>query len=107
MAADGVWPWYGAPDSHAATLLLLGDVNVEQRADPASAMLHVRETLANADLVYGNLEGLLIKSQGPDKDIPDKSGWQHIGPEAVQALKAGNIKVVRAFKLRTAAPWLQ
>jgi len=76
------------------TLLLLGDVNVEQRRDPASAMLHVHETLENADLVYGNLEGLLIKSQGPDKDIPDKSGWQHIGPEAVQALKAGNIKVV-------------
>jgi hypothetical protein len=37
---------------------------------------------------------LLVKSEGPDKDIPDKSGWQHIGSDAVRALKAGNIAVV-------------
>jgi poly-gamma-glutamate synthesis protein (capsule biosynthesis protein) len=74
--------------------LLLGDVSVEQRSDPAAAMAHVRDTLSRADLVYGNLEGLLVKSAGPDKDIPDKSGWQHIGPEAVEALKAGHIQVV-------------
>jgi poly-gamma-glutamate capsule biosynthesis protein CapA/YwtB (metallophosphatase superfamily) len=93
-AADGPWQWSGSYGDKAVTLLLLGDVNVEKRADPASAMIHVRETLNHADLVYGNLEGLLVKSEGPDKDIPDKSGWQHIGPEAVFALKAGNIKVV-------------
>lgn len=57
-------------------------------------MVHVRETMNRADLVYGNLEGLLVKSEGPDKDIPDKSGWQHIGPQAIAALKAGNIRVV-------------
>jgi poly-gamma-glutamate capsule biosynthesis protein CapA/YwtB (metallophosphatase superfamily) len=95
---DGPWPWSGAygltADGKAVTLLLLGDVSVEQRADPADAMRHVRETLRRADLVYGNLEGLLVKSKGPDRDIPDKSGWQHIGPEAIAALKAGNIQVV-------------
>jgi poly-gamma-glutamate synthesis protein (capsule biosynthesis protein) len=73
---------------------LLGDINIEQRTDPASAFVHIGPTLAKADLVYGNLEGLLIPSAGPDKDIPDKSGWQHIGPEAVKALKAGNVAVV-------------
>ena len=93
-AADGPWPWSGDSNNKAVTLLLLGDVSVEQRADPADAMIHVRETLGHADLVYGNLEGLLVKSKGPDQDIPDKSGWQHIGPEAIAALKAGNIKVV-------------
>jgi poly-gamma-glutamate capsule biosynthesis protein CapA/YwtB (metallophosphatase superfamily) len=93
-AADGPWQWSGSYDDRAATLLLLGDINIEQRADPATAFSHVRETLNRADLVYGNLEGLLVKSEGNDKDIPDKSGWQHIGPEAVRALKAGNIKVV-------------
>ena len=93
-AADGPWPWAGSYNDKAVTLLLLGDVSVEQRADPAAAMLHVRETLTRADLVYGNLEGLLVKSKGPDQDIPDKSGWTHIGPEAVAALKAGNIQVV-------------
>jgi len=90
----GLWPWSGSYDNQAVTLLLLGDVSVEQRADPANAMIHVRETLSRADLVYGNLEGLLVKSKGPDQDIPDKSGWQHIGPEAIAALKAGNIQVV-------------
>jgi poly-gamma-glutamate capsule biosynthesis protein CapA/YwtB (metallophosphatase superfamily) len=96
-AVDQAWPWTAVPGSTgsgSATLLLLGDINVEQRADPATAFVHIGPTLAQADLVYGNLEGLLIKSQGPDKDIPDKSGWQHIGPEAVRALKAGNIAVV-------------
>jgi poly-gamma-glutamate capsule biosynthesis protein CapA/YwtB (metallophosphatase superfamily) len=93
-AADQPWQWSGSYGDKAVTLLLLGDVSVEQRADPAAAMIHVRETLRRADLVYGNLEGLLVKSNGPDKDIPDKSGWQHIGPEAIEALKAGNIHVV-------------
>lgn len=81
-------------DNKTVTLLLLGDVSPEQRADPVTALEHVGATLRAADVVYGNLEGLLVKSDGPDKDIPDKSGWQHIGPEAVKALKAGNIAVV-------------
>lgn len=94
-AVDQAWPWtedHGSEET--VTLVLLGDINVEQRTDPASAFVHIRPTLAKADLVYGNLEGLLVKSEGPDKDIPDKSGWQHIGPEAIRALKAGNIAVV-------------
>lgn len=94
FAGDGVWPWSGHQDGKAVTLLLLGDVSPEQRADPTSALEHTGATLRAADLVYGNLEGLLVKSEGPDKDIPDKSGWQHVGPEAVKALKAGNIAVV-------------
>lgn len=94
-AIDQAWPWNEESGSAGeVTLLLLGDINVEQRTDPASAFVHIRPTLVDADLVYGNLEGLLVKSEGPDKDIPDKSGWQHIGPEAVRALKAGNIAVV-------------
>lgn len=94
VGADAPWQWSGSFGDKPVTILLLGDVSVEQRADPAGAMVHVRETLNRADLVYGNLEGLLVKSQGPDRDIPDKSGWQHIGPEAVEALKAANIQVV-------------
>jgi poly-gamma-glutamate synthesis protein (capsule biosynthesis protein) len=97
LAAEQAWQWtevQGGGHPGSATLLLLGDINVEQRSDPASAFAHIAPTLAKADLVYGNLEGLLIKSEGPDKDIPDKSGWQHIGPEAMKALKAGNVAVV-------------
>ncbi|MEJ2245363.1 MAG: CapA family protein, partial [Acidobacteriota bacterium] len=88
------WPWIGGYDDKTLTLLLLGDFNVQKREDPADALVHVRDTLNSADLVYANLEGLLVKSEGPDKDIPGKGGWQHLGPEAVQALKAGNIQAV-------------
>lgn len=91
---DGPWPWTGGFDEKSVTLLLLGDFNVQKRADPTAAIVHVRETLNGADLVYANLEGLLVKSEGPDKDIPGKGGWQHLGPEAVLALKAGNIRAV-------------
>jgi poly-gamma-glutamate capsule biosynthesis protein CapA/YwtB (metallophosphatase superfamily) len=92
-AAEKPWPWAGT-SNNAITILLLGDINIQQRADPSSAFIHVGATLNQADLVYGNLEGLLVKSGGPDKDLPDKNGWQHIGPEAVQALKAGHIQAV-------------
>jgi poly-gamma-glutamate capsule biosynthesis protein CapA/YwtB (metallophosphatase superfamily) len=94
LSAEAPWPWSGSFGDRAVTLLLVGDINVQKRADPATAFDRVRETLDRADLVYGNLEGLLVKSEGPDKDIPDKSGWQHVGPEAVRALKAGNIQAV-------------
>ena len=93
-AADGPWPRSGSYADQTVQVLLVGDINVQKRADPAGVFRHVHDTLNEADLVYGNLEGLLVKSEGPDKDIPDKSGWQHIGPDAVQALKAGNIAVV-------------
>ncbi|HTA44308.1 MAG TPA: CapA family protein [Bryobacteraceae bacterium] len=92
-AGDSPWHWTGSGKS-AVTLLLLGDVSPERRADPVASLEHVSATLREADLAYGNLEGLLIKSEGPDNDIPDKSGWQYIGPEAVKVLKAGNIPVV-------------
>ncbi|HEY1239199.1 MAG TPA: CapA family protein [Bryobacteraceae bacterium] len=94
QSGDGPWPWSGAYGDHTVTLLLTGDINVQKRADPAGVFVHVRDTLRRAGLVYGNLEGLLVKTEGPDKDIPDKSGWQHVGPEAVNALLAGNIPVV-------------
>jgi poly-gamma-glutamate capsule biosynthesis protein CapA/YwtB (metallophosphatase superfamily) len=94
LAAEGPWPWSGTTPPNSVALLLVGDINVQKRAEPAEVFTHVRETLNHADLVYGNLEGLLVKSEGPDKDIPDKSGWQHVGPEAIAALKAGNIHVV-------------
>jgi hypothetical protein len=67
---DGPWSWSDGHNDKSVTLLLLGDFNVQKREDPASALVHV------------------------DKDIPGKNGWQHPGPKAVQALKAGNIQAV-------------
>lgn len=92
--AEDPWTWSSAQNDGAVSLLLLGDFNVQKRANPADALQHVRQTLNQADLVYANLEGLLVESKGPAFDLPNKNGWTHLGPESVQALLAGNVAVV-------------
>lgn len=48
-AGDEAWPWSARPSKDAVTLLLLGDVSPEQRADPASALELSGETSLNVD----------------------------------------------------------
>jgi poly-gamma-glutamate capsule biosynthesis protein CapA/YwtB (metallophosphatase superfamily) len=94
-AAQSSWPWTGGFDDKAVTLLILGDIQIHsRRSDPMTAFVNLRETLQRADLVYANLEGTLVPSQGSDGDIPDKNGWTHPGQSAPAVLKASNIKVV-------------
>jgi poly-gamma-glutamate capsule biosynthesis protein CapA/YwtB (metallophosphatase superfamily) len=93
-AADPPWKWSGAPASNAMTMLIIGDIDIQRRADPTTAFTHIGDTLKSADLVYANLEGMLVKPQGPEIDIPDKRGWRHPGPEGVLALNAWNIMTV-------------
>ena len=94
-SADAAWKWSGAYGDKAVELLILGDIQVHsRRADPTTAFTRMRETLKRADLVYANLEGLLVKSEGSTIDIPDKPEWTHPGPDGVKALKASNIAVV-------------
>ena len=93
-AADAAWKWSGAIGSNAMTMLIIGDIDIQRRADPTTAFAHIGETMRSADLVYANLEGMLVKPQGPEIDIPDKRGWRHPGPEGVRALTAWNIKTV-------------
>ena len=54
----------------------------------------MRDTLKKADLVYANLEGLLVKSVGTKIDIPDKPEWTHPGPDGAKGLKAANVAIV-------------
>ena len=93
-AGSAAWKWSGAYGSNTATLLIIGDIDIQRRADPTTAFAHIGETLKTADLVYANLEGMLVKPQGPEIDIPDKRGWRHPGPEGVLALNAWNIRTV-------------
>jgi poly-gamma-glutamate capsule biosynthesis protein CapA/YwtB (metallophosphatase superfamily) len=93
-AADTAWKWAGPSGPGSMTLLIIGDIDIQRRTDPTTAFMHIGETLKSADLVYANLEGMLVKPQGPEIDIPDKRGWRHPGPEGVLALKAWNIKTV-------------
>lgn len=91
LSAD-VWPWRPAANGDVE-LLIIGDIQVQRRADPATAFAHVKDTLQRADLVYANLEGMLVPSKGPVGDIPDKK-WVHPGPEGVKALVAAGIDAV-------------
>jgi poly-gamma-glutamate synthesis protein (capsule biosynthesis protein) len=76
-------------------MLVLGDIQVHtRRPDPTTAFSRMRDTLKNADLVYANLEGLLVPSAGEKIDIPDKPEWTHPGPGGAKALKASNVAVV-------------
>ena len=93
-AADAAWKWSGAYGDKAISMLIIGDIDIQRRADPTTAFVHIGDTLKTADLVYANLEGMLVKPQGPEVDIPDKRGWRHPGPGRRQALNAWNIKVV-------------
>ena len=95
VSADAPWKWSGAFGDKAVELLILGDIQIHsRRADPTTAFHRMRDTLAKADLVYANLEGLLVKSAGTKIDIPDKPEWTHPGPDGVKGLKAANVTVV-------------
>jgi poly-gamma-glutamate synthesis protein (capsule biosynthesis protein) len=92
--ADTAWKWVGPSGKDVVSLLIIGDLDIQLRKDPTTAFSNVMKTLNAADVVYCNLEGLLVPPKGKGIDIPDKGGWQHPGTEGVKALKAGNIKVV-------------
>ncbi len=95
IAAESAWKWSGSYGNKTVEMLIIGDIQVHsRRPDPATAFVHMRETLNKADLVYANLEGLLVKSVGTKIDIPDKPEWTHPGPDGVKALKPANVKVV-------------
>ena len=95
LGADAAWKWSGNYGDKAVEMLIIGDIQVHsRRADPATAFNRMRDTLKKADLVYANLEGLLVKTVGTTIDIPDKPEWTHPGPDGVKALKASNIAVV-------------
>src|SRR5438093_11505149 len=94
VATDAAWKWSGSYGSNAVTMLIIGDIDIQRRADPTTAFARIGATLKSADLVYANLEGMLVTPQGPEIDIPDKRGWRHPGPEGVLALDAWNIATV-------------
>jgi poly-gamma-glutamate synthesis protein (capsule biosynthesis protein) len=92
--ADAAWPWSGRFGSDAVELLILGDVQIHsRRADPMTAFQRMRDTMKRADIVYANVEGLLVPSAGATIDIPDKPEWTHPGPDGARALAAANLTV--------------
>jgi poly-gamma-glutamate synthesis protein (capsule biosynthesis protein) len=95
VSGDAAWKWSGNYGDKAVEMLIIGDIQVHsRRTDPTTAFNRMRDTLKKADVVYANLEGLLVKSAGATIDIPDKPEWTHPGPDGVKALKGANVAVV-------------
>jgi poly-gamma-glutamate synthesis protein (capsule biosynthesis protein) len=78
------------------TLLIVGDTNIQNRADPATAFAKARDTLASADMIFAHLEGPLAEpSNDPTApDIPHKRGWRHSGRAIGPALKQAGYDAV-------------
>lgn len=88
------WPWVVTSGGESAvTLLLMGDTNIQQREDPASAYQNVLPTLRAADIRFANLEGPLAGTSSNPllPDIEHKVGWTHSAPEMVKALITAGI----------------
>ncbi len=83
-------------DGESQVLLVIGDTNIQNRADPGSAFAHVRDTLASADMIFAHLEGPLAESSTDPAypDIPHKRGWRHSGRVVGPALKAAGYDAV-------------
>lgn len=76
--------------SNALTLVLVGEINLQNRSDPAAAFEYVMPKLKSADVLFGHLEGpLTAPSLDPEvPDIPHKNRWRHSHPSMVTGLQA-------------------
>lgn len=73
-------------------LMIAGDTNLQDRAEPAGAFARILPTLREADLLVGHLEGpLSAPSADPAQpDVPHKALWRHSEPRMVEGLRAAN-----------------
>ena len=86
------FPWVDVTQQGDLEIILVGDINIQHREDPASAMTNVRATLSDADIRYANLEGLY--GQTETAPIKRKVEWRHSDPAMINALTAGGFNVV-------------
>lgn len=95
-AGTGPWQWQRPTQAGDTSIILLGDTNIQDRAEPASAFAHVLGTLQGADVLFGQLEGPLSPpSKDPNApDIAHKDRWRHSDPRMVEALVAAGFDAV-------------
>jgi len=90
------WPWTEAASGDDVVLMLTGDTNLQDRAEPASAFARVMPVLVAANAVLGQLEGPLTPpSDDPlAPDIPHKPGWRHSDPRMAEGLIAAGYRAL-------------
>lgn len=86
------YPWAHPAKPADLEIIIVGDINIQNRDNPAGALANVRATLSNADLRYANLEGLY--GQTEKTPIARKAEWRHSDPAMIEALTAGGFDVV-------------
>lgn len=86
------YPWVEATQQGDLKIIIVGDINIQKRENPAGAFTNVRATLSSADLRYANLEGLY--GQTEKAPIKGKPEWRHSDPAMIDALKEGGFDVV-------------
>ncbi len=86
------YPWVEATQEGDMEIIIVGDINIQKRENPAGAFAKVRATLSGADLRYANLEGLY--GQTEKAPIAGKPEWRHSDPAMIEALTAGGFDVV-------------
>ena len=72
-------------------MILTGDVNLRNFADPRKPFALVADALGSADVVYGNLENCFYDSTVP---IPFKGQWLHTATALAPALKEAGFHAV-------------
>jgi poly-gamma-glutamate capsule biosynthesis protein CapA/YwtB (metallophosphatase superfamily) len=82
--------WLGKND-RTVSLILCGDINLQQRDDPRSAFALVKADLAEADVLFGDHEMCLFK---PSSVIADKPGWTQSDERMVEGLVDAGFDVV-------------
>ena len=82
--------------AEAVTLLITGEMNIQDRPNPVSAFAGIMSILRSADVLFGHLEGPFCPpSNDPSvPDIPHKDGWRHSDPHLVSALVAAGYDAV-------------
>lgn len=91
-----IWHWDTPAGDGEITLGLVGDTNIQGRDDPASAFVHVIDTLRGFDVTIGQWECPLTERAAPgdQPDVGFKPGWRHSRPAMAQALVAAGFDAV-------------
>jgi poly-gamma-glutamate synthesis protein (capsule biosynthesis protein) len=91
------WQWQTpADDADAISVILMGDMNIQDREDPAEGFQYILPTLQAADLRFANLEGAFAGTDRSNTwgDVAHKFAWRHSEPEMVEGLVAAGFDVV-------------
>ena len=80
------YQWSRQKTEKGVSCILAGDINLQDRKNPPNAFRHLRRTLLEADMLFGNLEGCLYHAG--ENDISSKPRWRHSDASMVTALKA-------------------